>query len=178
MKRWRSHLADPAFGKRLFVAMCVLMVIYVGTIAYNLRVATYFYNGVILNMTESEVRYMLGSPRVEGDPAVWRYEEDGRQVAARFNPARRLASVHCTSSGGRSGCQDIQGIGIGTPEDQIWLLLGRPDREIYSGNHKAIHYDGLGFVFYLSRYTVTGLEIRDTASLAGFIPRLLWRLWP
>lgn len=175
---WQTVVGQPLFGKRLFAAMCVLGLLYAGTLAYQLRVATYFYGGLTLGMTKSEVRYMMGTPRATPSATTWNFLEEGRDTVVGFNPAGRLDSITCTSMLGRAGCQSIFGIDIGTTEDRVWLLLGKPDREEYGHDSKTIHYDGLGFSFRLSRFAVTHLQLRDTASIPGFIPRFLWVLVP
>lgn len=173
-------LAHRHFAVWLFLAMCVLAAIYASVVLYRVRTATQFYHDVTVGMSTDEVRYMLGAPGAALDDGQrWRYGEDGRQIDVSFGPDRRMASISCSDTeGGRYGCPGILGISTGTTEDAVWLKLGPPGRESYSGNDKTIAYPDLGMTFLLRRYRVVAMKLARPSGSLSFVPRSLWAMIP
>jgi hypothetical protein len=177
---WPEYWRGPEFGRHLFFAMSLAAMAYAGTILWETRRATIIYDALRLEASESEVRYLLGTPdAVEAGGSVYRYAETGRELTMRFSPEGRLDSVSCAAAGsGPATCSKVRGIGIGTTEDVVMLKLGRPSRETYSGNEKTMHYDGMGLSFRLSLFKVRTIEVHMGGSFIGYAPRALWALLP
>jgi hypothetical protein len=178
---WGAYFRGPSFGRHLFVFMCLIGVAYAGKIAWETRVATYFYNSLTVGSSEGDVRYMLGPPRsTEQNGRIYRYEERGALVTVRFGADGSMESITCSplkpEYAGR--CGPILGIRIGEIEDNVVVRLGAPTRQSYVGDDKLMHYDGLGVTFHMRRYRVYALEVHKGASLAGYLPRIFWRMLP
>jgi hypothetical protein len=173
-------LRDSRFGKRLFVAMCLVTAIYCGTILYEARAAALYFGPTVIGMDKNEARYMMGPPPAgqESQP-LWTYLENGTRLSVRFGEDGGMKSVVCTedeAAGG--GCLSVLGLRIGTTEDRVWLKLGKPGRETYVGNDKIIYYDDLGFSFTLRRFQVQSIEVHKRESATSFVPRALWMMVP
>jgi hypothetical protein len=177
---WPEYFRSADFARHLFVFMTLLAIAYAGTFLHQTRQATFFYNPFMLGNSQSEVRYVLGPPTaIEGGGSVYRYTEKAREIVAKFSPEGRLVSVRCGRGAEQpSSCRDVRGIRIGTTEDQIWAALGSPSRESFSGNDKTIHYDGMGLTFQLRLFKVREIEMREGASVSGYLPRAVWAMIP
>ena len=68
--------------------------------------------------------------------------------------------------------------GAGIECNVVWLKLGRPSRETYSGNEKTIHYDGLGLSLRLSLFKVRTIEVHKGGTVMGYVSRGLWGMLP
>lgn len=176
----RRYLGSAPFSRHLFLAMCAVAAVYAALFVYNYRVTTFLYNSVIIGMNGSEVRYMLGPPdSASADGKQWQYESDGRMVRAVFSPSGKLARINCIASGDRRfGCPGMLGLRLGSTEDAIWLKLGKPDRETYGVNDKTIYYDGMGMMFRLRKFMIVEMELRQGATLPGYVQAALWGMIP
>jgi hypothetical protein len=177
---WPEYWRGPEFGRHLFVAMTLAAVAYAGSILWDIRRESFIYDALWLGASEHEVRYMLGTPEaVEAGGSVYRYADTGRALTVRLSPDGRTESIGCAAAGsGPPTCSKVHGIGIGTTEDVVLLKLGTPSRVTFSGNEKTLHYDGMGLSLTLSLFKVRTIEVRDGASLIGYLPRALWAMLP
>lgn len=177
---WTEYWRSDEFARHLTIVMALVGAAYAGMFLYNTRSAALYYAPLGVGFTDAEVRYLLGTPdAVEQGGRLLRYSEPGRELEVRFGSDGRMNSFRCSSpAGSQPRCQDVRGIKIGTTEDQIWLRLGHPSRESYSGNDKTIHYDGMGLTFQLSLFKVRSIELREGASFTGYFPRALWAMYP
>ena len=177
---WDAFFRGDDFGRAVFLGMCLLGAAYCAKVVWDTRWASILYNMVLIDLPEAEVRYVLGAPPVVEDGGrLFRYDEGNRTIVTRFSDPGLMTSISCTAEPNfASACEPTLGVGIGTPEDRLLLLLGPPSRISFQGNDKLIYYDGLGLTFRMRKFRVHTLELRQGGNPVGYIGRSLWRLIP
>ena len=67
---WPEYWRGPEFGRHLFIAMGLIAVAYAGQIVWSTRMATLAYDQLWPQASDSEVRYMLGTPDAVAAPVT------------------------------------------------------------------------------------------------------------
>jgi hypothetical protein len=171
-------------------AMIALSLLYVGLVTYKVRQAAIMYGFLNPGMSRADVLYFSGAPtRVRHDggwqapgaghdastATEWSYERpDSGRIRALFDPASgKMTRISCAEDNGASlACPSTLSIAIGTTEDRIWYLLGRPTRQAYRGDVKIIDYDDLGLQFSLRRFSVFEIGLSERSGPLSWLPRV------
>lgn len=85
---------------------------------------------------------------------------DNYSLAVYFNrPGGEVSSIVCTSRGGREGCQSVNGVTIGTTEEDLTKKLGVADKENLEGRIKTAQYENLRLKFMLEKEKVYSIIV-------------------
>lgn len=160
--------------------MVLVSVGYFARYVWDTRMAAIVYSGLPVGINERDVRYVLGRPTtVENGGALYRYIDGKKSVGVRLTESGQTASIKCTAERpDASLCPPFLDVSIGATEEKVLRQLGGPSRVTYSGDDKVMHYDGLGVSFWLRKYQVYAIELRDRPSFMGALPEALWRMVP
>jgi len=177
---WAAYFRGAEFGRVVFVGMTIIAVLYVARFVWDTRMASIYYNSVVVGMPEQDVRYVLGPPTAVGEGRrFYRYDEGNRTLVTRFSGHNTVTSVTCTADlRYASRCEPILDIPLGTTEDAIMLKIGAPSRNTYSGNDKIMHYDGLGVSLRMRKFRLAAIELHEGGSFIGYLPLAIWRMIP
>lgn len=175
-----AWLRSAAVGRGVFWGMSALAAGYAGLIFYFTWVATFAFGPVWLDVDKAEARYRMGPPTAEAEAgAVWTHRENGAFYRTRFAADGLLKSIFCAEyTRENAGCPSTLGLGIDSSEDAMFLRLGAPDREIYDGEDKIVHYDSLGLTMRLRRLLIVGIEKHHRSGPLSYVPDALWMLVP
>lgn len=174
---WQS----PSLGRNLVLALLLLVGAAYAGAALGMWNAAGMAGVLAPGMSEAEVRYLRGEPKVHSpDNRVWTYAEgEGAESLVHFNDARQVESISCRALAGSAfGCPEAFGVTIGTSEDQVINRLGVASDQTYIPNGKIMTYNDLGLVYTMREFRVvqiTKLRRRGVVSLLG---RTLWNLLP
>jgi hypothetical protein len=179
-RSWGAYLRSRDFARLVFAVMVVLSVGYFARYLWDTRMGAIVYSGLPVGVHERDVRYVLGKPNsVEGEGTLYHYTDKGSTVSVRLAESGQAASIKCTArSNDASSCAPFLDVPIGATEERVLRQLGGPSRVTYSGDDKVMHYDGLGVSFWLRKYQVYAIELRDRPSFMGALPEALWRMVP
>ncbi len=174
---WQS----PTLGRNLAIAVFMMAGAAYASAALGMWNAAAMAGVLAPGMTEAEVRYLRGEPRVHSpDDRTWTYSEgEGAESLVRFDDSRHIESITCRAlSGSAFGCPEAFGVTIGTTEDRVINRLGVPSDQTYIPNGKIMTFGDLGLVYTMREYRVvqiTKLRRRGVVSLLG---RTVWNLLP
>lgn len=172
-------LRSLAVGQIIFRGMWVVAFLYAASALYQVRTASYMYGPLMLGMTRSEARYVMGSPQAaESETQNWHFAEQGRIISVRFGQDNRVFSIACRHQGETAlSCPDLIGIEIGSGEDQLWRRLGGA-REAYRDTSKTMDYPDLNAAFRLEKLSVTQIKLTGPQHALSYLPVWLWGLVP
>jgi hypothetical protein len=148
------------------------------------------YYGVNLGMRMNEVVYVLGSPTTVDEPPdkdtrwakvdkveelakdktiqdffAWSYgDTDGDENKARIDvefslKTKKVTSIGCYSSG--QYCHSVNGITVGTTEDEVTEKLGKPTAVMLNEATKTLRYDELHMEISLTKKAVYMIKVVD-----------------
>lgn len=172
-------LRSPAVGQIITRSMLVVAILYAAFALYQVRTASFMYGPLILGMSRSEARYVMGSPQAaESETQSWHFSERGRIISVRFGQDNRVFSIACRHQGETAlFCPDLLGIEIGSGEDQLWRRLGG-GREAYRDNIKTMDYPELNAAFRLERLSVNEIKLTGPQHALSYLTVWLWGLVP
>jgi hypothetical protein len=91
----------------------------------------------------------------------WHVETtDSYRLAVYFNKAGGLVtSIECTSRKEAKGCNKVNGVEVGTTEEELLTELGEPSKVMLEGSIKTVEYEHLNLKYRLEKQKVYSIVV-------------------